>query len=425
MFESNDRAILSKSGLKHGAQGWNGIEPYSSTTRTCDLEIPRGHATVKCGKFFEVRYFLNVCVSTSHTKIISIQLPIILIHMNSLDVLPNSVAQVAAAIEEKRSNDHRAHSRNSSHPANRLRGKHQAQTLASSPDGLVNNVYMQPSRLQGRAFAAPRQQSHERVRAEAADIEQLGAALNASPRRYLPRRPPDKLKESGTSVNVVSRPAREIHKQPSSLSLGGISAGSYTILNDSIESGAGMEYVTPPSKRKARLFDSSALEGLEGSSEDSSGENLRDCLRRLRSIRSVGSMRSRKSNATGKSRWRNRFASGDRDNAPVCPSRIAPSASVHHAYKQDLATSSALGAYALGMASHVGGERQPRPRPSREGVVGIAREPDWQIEGEDGPDKNRFEFRPVRRKESGKFKEWFGGLKPGGKDIRQKGLAWL
>ena len=52
IFESNDRSILSKSCLKQGSQGWAGVEAYGSVTRTCDLDIPRGHATVKCGMSF-------------------------------------------------------------------------------------------------------------------------------------------------------------------------------------------------------------------------------------------------------------------------------------------------------------------------------------------------------------------------------------
>ncbi|TKA25399.1 hypothetical protein B0A49_13270, partial [Cryomyces minteri] len=60
IFDQNERSTLNKSVLKHGTQGWNGVEPHSTDVRTCDLEIPRGHATVKCGKYFEVRYFLNI-----------------------------------------------------------------------------------------------------------------------------------------------------------------------------------------------------------------------------------------------------------------------------------------------------------------------------------------------------------------------------
>jgi hypothetical protein len=69
--------------MKRGANGWSGVEAYGSVTRTCDLEIPRGHVTVKCGmsirsrmiggfsllpgNYFEVRYFLNITVGGSRT----------------------------------------------------------------------------------------------------------------------------------------------------------------------------------------------------------------------------------------------------------------------------------------------------------------------------------------------------------------------
>lgn len=165
IFDSNERSILSKSVTKHGTAGWHGVPAHSTHIRTCDLEVPRGHATVKCGKYFEVRYFLNVVVGTSHTKLVTVQLPIVLIHMNSLDVVPNSVAQVAAAIEEKRI----AHSH----------------TRARSPQRLGRR----PSQsVQGRAFAAPRMQSLDRMRAQAEDIQHLSQILDHSPRKYSLRR---------------------------------------------------------------------------------------------------------------------------------------------------------------------------------------------------------------------------------------------
>ncbi|KAF2009159.1 hypothetical protein BU24DRAFT_497355 [Aaosphaeria arxii CBS 175.79] len=165
IFDSNERSILSRSITKQGTAGWHGVSAHTAQTRTCDLEVPRGHATVKCGKYFEVRYFLNVIISTFHTKLVAVQLPIVLIHMNSLDVVPNSVAQVAAAIEEKRT-------------ANSYPRAHSPPRLGRRPSQSV----------QGRAFAAPRMQSLDRMRAEADDLEELGHILDQSPRKYPPRR---------------------------------------------------------------------------------------------------------------------------------------------------------------------------------------------------------------------------------------------
>ncbi|KAF1842897.1 uncharacterized protein K460DRAFT_290980 [Cucurbitaria berberidis CBS 394.84] len=165
IFDSNERSILSKTLVKHGSAGWHGVPAHQTHIRTCDLEVPRGHATVKCGKYFEVRYFLNVIVGSAHTKLVTVQLPIVLIHMNSLDVVPNSVAQVAMAIEEKRT----AHAFQRSHSPPRL-GRRPSQSV------------------QGRAFAAPRMQSLDRMRAQVEDMQELGQVLDQSPRKHGLRR---------------------------------------------------------------------------------------------------------------------------------------------------------------------------------------------------------------------------------------------
>jgi hypothetical protein len=73
------------------------------------------------------------------------------------------VAQVAAAMNEKLS---------------------QPNTSIASEEG--HKIVRKSSLAQGRAFAAPRLQSLERIRAAAADVKALGKELDASPRRYLP-----------------------------------------------------------------------------------------------------------------------------------------------------------------------------------------------------------------------------------------------
>lgn len=55
IFDNNERSILSKSMVKQGAAGWHGVDSHQTQIRTCDLEVPRGHATVKCG----MHSFLN------------------------------------------------------------------------------------------------------------------------------------------------------------------------------------------------------------------------------------------------------------------------------------------------------------------------------------------------------------------------------
>lgn len=185
-----------------------------------------------------MRYFLNVIVGSAHTsvpalyppikltfasKLVTVQLPIVLIHMvylfvgiydpglhrgqNSLDVVPNSVAQVAMAIEERRA----AHSYQRGHSPPRL-GRRPSQSV------------------QGRAFAAPRMQSLERMRARAEDIQELGQVLDQSPRKYGLRRMNSKW-----------------------------------------------DYRTPPSNRKGRIVD------------DGEAADLLNRLRRVRSNETIGS----------------------------------------------------------------------------------------------------------------------------------------
>jgi hypothetical protein len=112
--------------------------------------------------------------------------------MNSLDVIPNSVAQVAAAIEEKRA---KVRQRNRSCQQDHNPSQLAAHTRAingvssSSPSRLARRPSSSTS-VQGRAFAAPRKQSLDRMRAEAEELCELGKLLDTSPRkyRYSPRR---------------------------------------------------------------------------------------------------------------------------------------------------------------------------------------------------------------------------------------------
>jgi hypothetical protein len=50
IFDSNERSVLSKAMVRQGSSGWHGVAAHQTHIRTCDLELPRGHATVKCGE---------------------------------------------------------------------------------------------------------------------------------------------------------------------------------------------------------------------------------------------------------------------------------------------------------------------------------------------------------------------------------------
>lgn len=156
----SDNELVSSSVVKKSG-AWKGILPNSSEVRTCDINVPRSHVTISTGRYFEVRYFLNVIVSVTMFKTVAVQLPVTIIHINSIDVLPNSLGQVAAAIEAKR-----------------------AKTVPINDDGPLYPPYHQ-----GQAFAAPRRQSLDRMKNSpdsfgAEDLNALTRELDESPRRF-------------------------------------------------------------------------------------------------------------------------------------------------------------------------------------------------------------------------------------------------
>ncbi|KAL9603301.1 MAG: hypothetical protein Q9219_001324 [cf. Caloplaca sp. 3 TL-2023] len=86
--------------LKASCLGWY-VPGHSSDLKTCGLFVPSGLISVDAGRFFGVRFFLNVKITLSFTKHLMVQLPVTIIHPNSIDIPPNSLAQVAATIEHK------------------------------------------------------------------------------------------------------------------------------------------------------------------------------------------------------------------------------------------------------------------------------------------------------------------------------------
>jgi len=271
IFQDREQTILSKAVLKPGANGWIGVKPYTSLVRTCEVDIPRGHSTVRCGKFFEVRFFLNITAGTSHTKLVSVQLPIILIHMNSLDVLPNAVNQVAVAIEEKRQKHKRSHSHKTSDPDRERDPGGHIRTRSTQTVHERHTNHRDPPRIQGRAFAAPRQQSLDRARAHAAEIDDIGQVINNSPRKY---KPESKVsRKVSTTQNRKTNDRPRLKKTPSSASL-----GAYTLFNQSNAS-FDVQYETPMPghSRRAKAFEAGA-------------DTVKD---RLRSIRSFDTLRNR------------------------------------------------------------------------------------------------------------------------------------
>ncbi|WPG98504.1 Hypothetical protein R9X50_00129500 [Acrodontium crateriforme] len=367
IFESNDQANLATGCLRSGSSGWSGIDPHMSETRTCALELPRGQATVKCGKYFEVRYFLNIIASASNTKVVCVQLPIILIHMNSLDVVPNSVAQVAAAIQQKR-----AVSRRRSTESKCTTHRHvQRQRSVSSPSH-ARDLRRRPSYGQGRAFAAPRQQSLDRQRAERADLDGLCKTVDTSPRKHVQQLRGFALKKVG-----------------SAMSFGNISVGGRSTPSSSHSRLQWLLYQTPqtPKLRTGRTFQ------LPTSGE---AQSLRN---KIRLVPSFDSARGKKSTTQSKRQrpilrtagWQSQHHIGppsttDLPNAFIAPHALGLSGPFDGPYgsRQNRLQHSFLQLPQL--------LSQPPPTPTASSF-------------REKLDRSRFEFKAVRRKASGGLKE--------------------
>lgn len=363
IFESNEQVMVARSCFKAGTLGWNGVGPHMSDARTCELELPRGHATVRCGKYFEVRYFLNVVASLSNSKVVSVQLPIILIHMNSLDVVPNSVAQVAAAIEEKRNHRQLSHSR-----SRKAEAAHSRQRSISSPRA-TPDLKRRPTYVQGRAFAAPRQQSLDRQREHRADMDELRHVLDSSPRKHPPQTAKTlTIKKVGSSVSLGT------------LHLAGASTETLGVLG-------AMSYQTSPRDRQAGR-------GCKTRNNNDEVDHLRH---RLRRIGSLESFRSKNSTGTSKSK--------ENENRVPQLSRTA-------SHQQ-------IAPHTLGLSTTTRQVSLDTPASERSATAMSFREK---------MDRSRFQFKAVRRKASGGLRErglqWWEGVR-GGRDRQRERAGWI
>lgn len=379
--ESNDRMILAKSTHREDCDGWSGTEAYTSDARTCELLVPRGHATVKCGKYFEVRYFLNVTVSLSSSKSVSVQLPIILVHMNSLDVLPNSVAQVAAAIEEERMHQGRKI------PPPDKDQRHRRQRSNSSP-ARMTDLSRRPSYTQGRAFAAPRQQSLDRRRAEKAQMTELQDMIDNSPRKHPPQ----------TSLQPPPRPLYlQNHSSAISfgaLSLEGKSSGSGSLFGS-------IRYHTPPPKQRDVQY--SHYQNMPEGKADS----LRDRLRRMHSFDSI---HSKKSIARMRPKPLTQTVVPVENVRPMPINPTETYDHIHSMRKYHIAPHT-LG---LGLASTSDGfstNNNPFMYADDMGSIATEARPATALNFREKLDRSRFEFKAVRRRASG--------------GIRGRGKQWI
>lgn len=405
--ESSDRLILAKSIQKQDCEGWNGTKAYTSDARTCELQVPRGHATVKCGKYFEVRYFLNVTASLSNSKLVSVQLPIILIHMNSLDVLPNSVAQVAAAIEEKRLCQRRRA------PALESNRKHVRQRSNSSP-ARMTDIDRRPSYTQGRAFAAPRQHSLDRQRAEQAQMDDLQHTIDNSPRKNLPRT------HQQHHLQQQQPPPRAMYLQNHSSTN---SSGALSFDDKGSTSGSlagSIRYHTPPVKKRENHLPK-VPDPIDGEVT-----GLRDRLRRMHSF---DSMHSKKSIARVRSKHLPQSSVSQQENSRPPTANLPPLHERKNSIRRYHIAPHALG---LGLASSFDGLSMDAAAPTfshdmMHHHTAVTR-PATSSAFREKLDRSRFEFKAVRRRASGgirgKAKLWIDKARQ--KDSSDGGMeGWI
>ncbi|KAL8937864.1 MAG: hypothetical protein Q9216_004211 [Gyalolechia sp. 2 TL-2023] len=154
--------------------GWH-VLGQSSDVKTCGLFVPSGLVSVDAGRFFGVRFFLNIKITISFSKHLMVQLPVSIIHPNSIDIPPNSLAQVATTIERK--------------------NRHQTPTY---PDTSYNYHA-------GQAFLAARQQSFEQVNHETLsqeEINNLSHLVDDPVRRTAEQQPRRRASASHISANA-------------------------------------------------------------------------------------------------------------------------------------------------------------------------------------------------------------------------------
>jgi len=210
------------------------VAPHSETVRTCRLELPVGLASVDTGRFFGVRFFLNVQISCSMSKRLSVSLPITIIHPNSVDIPPNSLAQVAAAVEHK----HRDHP-----------------FRTGSPYRFTA----------GRAFAAARERSYDQLRADtlpSSEVRLLSHNLGGSPSRVRHRRSHIGV-NSGSSRSTAPQSTRPASRPQSSLDVYGPKLQRSTsgmAFDDSEKENRPVAQTSSPTKEKRKIRPFSRVE---------------------------------------------------------------------------------------------------------------------------------------------------------------------
>ena len=176
------KEIIASKEVSHSLRG---ILPISQDLTTYQMHLPTGSLSIETGRFFGVRFFINIKISCSFNKHLKVQLPITIVHPNSIDIPTNALAQVTASIEHRHRN-------------------------LTSASGTGSPYRYRP----GQAFTNARRQSYLRLRQNAlasSDLDSLTRTLEASPRRpeTKPRGSPQRIKiarrQSAVAISTHNR----------------------------------------------------------------------------------------------------------------------------------------------------------------------------------------------------------------------------
>ena len=265
--------------------------------------------------------------------------------------------------------------------------RHRRQRSNSSP-ARMTDLSRRPSYTQGRAFAAPRQQSLDRRRAEKAQMTELQDMIDNSPRKHPPQtnlQPPPRPIYLQNHSSAVSFGA---------LSLEGKSSGSGSLFGS-------IRYHTPPPKQR----------DVQPSHNQNMAEVKSDGLRdRLRRMHSFDSIHSKKSIARMRPKP---LAQSTIPVENVQPMPMNPTETYDHTHsmrKYHMAPHT-LG---LGLASTSDGfsaNNNPFMYANDMGSIATDARPATAMNFREKLDRSRFEFKAVRRRASG--------------GIRGRGKQWI
>ncbi|KAG8534048.1 uncharacterized protein KY384_000891 [Bacidia gigantensis] len=186
------REILTK---KNVLRSHETIDSLAEDYHTVQLELPAGLVSIETGRFFGVRFFLVVKLYCSFHKRLQVQLPINIIHPNTIDIPPNSLAQVAASIEQN------------------------SRKTSTATSSTITPHHLHP----GHAFTVARRQSFLNLRQDTigtSDMHSLTRALEGSPRRF----PPQTYEETSKNTSSPLRKMK-ITRRQSTLEMGSSGSG--------------------------------------------------------------------------------------------------------------------------------------------------------------------------------------------------------